>query len=311
MLVTVELSAHRYYNKLRINATLQDDNLNQPEKWRETIDPFSLSFESFRLCKVLGFPHAGNDVFYVDGVWCHRKVRAFLKVERQPDADIANEVGIIQQLQFPYVPHILDYSINEPRFIVTEELPGERLSTILGNNPNNASLAYLFEFGTVVSTFHQVDIDCKPVKDRRFFHIPDKSYFRSNGIDLLFDYLQNNRPAKAKRCFVHGDCHYANILWKNGHISAVLDYELSGLGNKEFDIAWACLLRPGQKFLNSIEEIDSFLNGYSSKGAFDYQSFAYYFALIGSHFYRIGNGEKGYREILVDLISKVTKSRPL
>jgi len=35
----------------------------QPKKWRETIDPFSIKFKKFKLEKVLGYPHARNDVF--------------------------------------------------------------------------------------------------------------------------------------------------------------------------------------------------------------------------------------------------------
>lgn len=280
----------------------------QPEKWRDTIDPFSIPFHSFRLCNVLGYPHAGNDVFFVDGIWSQKKVRAFLKVERQSGADIANEIEIIRQLPFPFVPQILDYSNTEPRFIVTEEMPGERLSVILGDHEHKGSLDYLIEFGAALSEFHRLNIDCGPVKDRKFFHVPDKAYFERNKLNFLYEYLQRNRPMNVTKCFVHGDCHYANILWKDGRISAILDYELSGIGNREFDIAWACFLRPGQKFLNSKEEIELFLRGYSTKGAFDYHAFAFFYALIGSHFYAIGGHEKGYGEVLINLISDVIRS---
>lgn len=279
--------------------------MKQPDKWRDTIDPFSLPFHSFRLSKVLGYPHAGNDVFYVDGIWFQKEVKAFIKVQRQTSADVANEIEIIKQLHFPFVPRILDHSIDEPCFIVTEEMPGERLSVILSSNEKNESLGYLFEFGAALSEFHRLTIDCHPVKDRKFFHIPDKAYFEQNGLGFLDDYLRNNCPRKADLCFVHGDCHYANVLWNGGHISAILDYELSGIGIKEFDIAWACLLRPGQRFLNSKEEIDLFLRGYSNNGTFDYSSFAFYYALAGSYFYSIGKREKGYGETLVNLISEV------
>ena len=44
---------------------------------------------------------------------------------------------------------------------------------------------------------------------------------------------------------------YANILWAGHHISGILDFELAGYGNKEFDIAWAVFRRPGQKFLRT------------------------------------------------------------
>lgn len=39
--------------------------MKQPGKWKETIDPFSLNFN---LKEVLGYPHAGNNVFHVSGI---------------------------------------------------------------------------------------------------------------------------------------------------------------------------------------------------------------------------------------------------
>ena len=40
-----------------------------PEKWRETCDPFALAYHEFRPTEVLGYPHAGNDVFRMRGEW--------------------------------------------------------------------------------------------------------------------------------------------------------------------------------------------------------------------------------------------------
>lgn len=48
-----------------------DEDLHKqiyPSKWRETMDPFSLEFTEFELKRILGYPHAGNDVFYVNGI---------------------------------------------------------------------------------------------------------------------------------------------------------------------------------------------------------------------------------------------------
>ena len=53
-----------------------------PEKWRETCDPFSLPYKQFRPTKILGYPHAGNDVFHAEGVLCGEKVTAFVKAVR-------------------------------------------------------------------------------------------------------------------------------------------------------------------------------------------------------------------------------------
>lgn len=270
--------------------------MKQPGKWRETIDPTTLAFNHFTLSKVLGYPHAGNDVFYVEGVSEGSLVHAFLKVERQAGSDVANEIRIIRQLEFPFVPTIIDYSLDSPRFILTEAKPGERLSTLVGENRNKESHHYLVQYGQTLAAFHQLHPDCEPVKDRRFFHVPPRSYFEHNKLLDVYGFLETNPPAPTDPCFVHGDFHYANLLWDAGGISAVLNYELSGLGNREFDIAWACFLRPGQKFLDSWEEIELFLAGYASGDTFNREGFNYYYALIASWFYTIGAGEPGYQE---------------
>ena len=40
-----------------------------PKKWRDSVDPLSLKFTKFKTTEILGFPHAGNDVFYVKGIY--------------------------------------------------------------------------------------------------------------------------------------------------------------------------------------------------------------------------------------------------
>ena len=41
--------------------------MKQPKKWREGVNPFEINFKDFKLIKVLGYPHARNDVFYCKG----------------------------------------------------------------------------------------------------------------------------------------------------------------------------------------------------------------------------------------------------
>lgn len=52
------------------------------DKWRDTIDPFSLPCKNFKLLEILGYPHAGNDVFHVKGIAGGKEVYAFVKVAR-------------------------------------------------------------------------------------------------------------------------------------------------------------------------------------------------------------------------------------
>ena len=37
--------------------------MKHPGKWRETEDQYSFPYKNFTVQKVVGYPHAGNDVF--------------------------------------------------------------------------------------------------------------------------------------------------------------------------------------------------------------------------------------------------------
>ena len=51
-----------------------------PAKWRETIDPFELEYHHFRLTEILGYPHAGNDVFHAKGIYQQQETEGYIKV---------------------------------------------------------------------------------------------------------------------------------------------------------------------------------------------------------------------------------------
>ena len=72
--------------------------MKHPDKWRETINPFKLPFKRFELKRVLGYPHARNDVFHVEGVYDGESIEAYIKVARQNDSDIKNEIDIISKI---------------------------------------------------------------------------------------------------------------------------------------------------------------------------------------------------------------------
>lgn len=269
--------------------------MRHPERWRDTTDPFALPYRHFRLTEVVGYPHAGNDVFQARGVYRGNEVEAFIKVARQTGADIANEIRTIQALNWSLAPEIIDHDEKMERFVVTLAKRGERLSTILGDN-TRASLGYLFEYGRTLGKLHGVRGDFAPVKDRKFFHIPDEDYFAEAGLLFVRRYLLENKPEAVEPCFCHGDFHYANLLWADGRLSAILDFELSGMGDREFDVAWALIRRPGQRFLNTEEEICRFFDGYASAASCDPARVAYYMALIYSWFWAIGGNDPEYRE---------------
>ena len=286
--------------------------MQHPERWRETVDPYALPYRSFELKEVLGYPHAGNDVFHARGI-CEQcgeacEVEVYIKVARQDGADIRNEIETIRRLGWTLAPQVIDCDEEEQRFVVTLARRGERLSTLVGDNRDGASLGYMFEYGQTLARLHAVQGEFAPVKDRRFFHIPDSAYFERENLAFVREYLVANRPLRIDRCFCHGDFHYANLLWEAGHISAILDFELSGIGCREFDIAWALVRRPGQKFMNTREEIELFLHGYASAGTCSRESVEYYMVLIYTYFYSIGRDTPGYQAYVMDVFRACCKA---
>lgn len=313
--------------------------MKQPDKWRETIDPFTLKFNNFKLLDILGYPHAGNDVFYVRGMHEDRQIYAFIKVERHDNSNILNEVKTLNELaaidglqsfssmnesiadnefnenfdcgfddmfdNMNFLPNIIDYSVESPRYIITEELKGDRLSVILGRNEQLESMEYMKIYGKALAFFHMQKIDVAEVKHRKFFSMPEHEYFEKYNLEDYENYLINHYPVYVNESFVHGDFHYANILWHDKKLSAVLDFELAGMGCSEFDMAWAVFLRPSQKFLKTWNEIDVFLKSYSNYRGFSMDAFKYFYVLIASWFYSLGDDEyKKDVDKLIDFIIK-------
>ncbi len=62
---------------------------------------------------------------------------------------------------------------------------------------------------------------------------------RSPLIDLSLDWLEANAPDdESPPVLVHGDAGPGNFLFKDGHLSAVIDWEFAHLGDPHDDLAW-------------------------------------------------------------------------
>lgn len=227
----------------------------------------------------------------------------FIKVNRQNGADIKNEIETLNKINIPNIPIIIDYD-KDMTYRVSIALNGERLSTILKENNNFESLEYLEKYGKKIGEIHLIRGEFEKVKDRRFFHIPCEEYFVINDLShKIYEYLVKNEPKEINYCFCHGDFHYANILWENKEISGILDFELSGIGSKEFDIAWAIILRNGQTFLKEEIEKETFLKGYQSVNSCNLEYVKYYMILIYTWFYQFSNFE--HRKVILEEIEKI------
>ena len=271
--------------------------MKQPEKWKETINPFDIKFKNFKIKEILGYPHAQNDVFYVRGIHDGKEVFAFVKYASKMSSNIKREIETIEKLDFDFLPRILDFD-KDGKFIITREAVGERLSYILKNSVSTSN-DFMFEYGRTLAQIHGVKSEFDSMVHRKFFDIPTKEYLREYDIEFVYDYLMLNKPQRESRCFCHGDFHYANVLFSDDKkVAVVLDWELSGIGVREFDIAWALINRPGQDFLKTQEEVDLFLEGYKSFENCDPELVEYYMIQIYAHFLSVGKNNKDYQEFV-------------
>ncbi len=277
----------------------------EPQQWREGIDPFSLPLRQLQLQEVLGYPHAANQVFQIRALRDGREGYYYLKYAHHADANFRNELEILTRLHCPLAPVVVEYDAQQYQYTVTEQILGRRLSMILADTGSEDSTAYLYEYGQTLARLHQTPGEFPEAPHRAFHDIPTPEYCRDRGRNLesVRDWLLANQPAAQNRCFVHGDCHYANILWRDEHIAGILDFELAGMGNREFDIAWSLILRPGQKFLKTEAERQEFLAGYRSVGQYDEALLPYYMVLIYTRFLKAGDAE--YEQYIRDWIHRV------
>lgn len=58
-------------------------------------------------------------------------------------------------------------------------------------------------------------------------------------VDFAFDILREEFPGEPERvCFLHGDAGIGNLLWGDGHLTALLDWEFAHFGDPHDDLAF-------------------------------------------------------------------------
>lgn len=266
---------------------------SHPAKWRDTVDPFSLHYHTFKPLEILGYPAARNDVFHVRGSYNGEEITAYIKAARAKDANIENEIALLRQLPLEHIPRVLDDGANPVSFSVTSAMPGHRLSVLVGANEHDAALEYMEAYGEALARIHQLTPAAGKTPDRKFRHTPPDALLEKLCLTSYAKYF-SCPPAKGEQVFCHGDFHYANILWQDKQISGILDFELSGYGDRDFDIAWAIFRRHGQTFMKTEAEMQHFLRGYAKHGVYCLDSVIFYMAQNYVYFMDAADGDEDY-----------------
>lgn len=288
------------------------------EKWRElNIDPQDINFKKIKIKKQISFPHCGNDVIECKCEINNSSViNAFVKIERSTKAAFQTEINhlkiLIENKYYKKLPKIIeDGEVEDKKYIVLEKIHGHRLSDILLEiNDQQLKNDYLVKYGKELAKIHNIPNKLfSDAKQRSINNYPSKEKYKKfdSTISLYINYLIKEKPEINYDTFIHGDFHYGNILWKNKNISGVLDWEYSGKGFKEQDIAWACILRSTQHFMDTTNDIKCFLEGYSLIGNFDKSKLKWCLINGYCHFYLMNKEEKTYRNKIRNLLFEINR----
>lgn len=89
-------------------------------------------------------------------------------------------------------------------------------------------------------------------------------------VDEAYAWVRSRRPEPVAPSLVHGDYRIGNCLVEGGRISAILDWELSFVGDPRFDLGYMSLdyhagkfTSPGSRLLNAVAEREWFHRRYT------------------------------------------------
>lgn len=282
------------------------------EKWRDLdIDPFKIPFQAIKIKKIVSYPPAQNDVIECLCDYNKKDINVVIKVERSKMAEFEVEINHLKELEnLKNIPNLIEYGkYNNKNYIVLEKVDGERLSDIFKTNINDKDKEiYLYNYGKELANIHNLKIkNARNAKLRVINDYPKLENYSNipEELEIYINYLKDNNCLKNYNTFIHGDFHYANILWKDFKPTGLLDWEYSGYGFKEQDIAWACILRPTQYFMDNLNSIQVFLKGYLEIGEFNKESLRWCLINGYCHFYLLNLNNEIYKEKLLFLIKEI------
>lgn len=278
------------------------------KKYRElTIDLFSIQYRNIKLKKIISYPPAGNDVVEAIADIKNKEENVYIKFERSKMANFETEYKHLKLLDdINIFPKVIEFgSINGKNYIILEKIEGDRLSDIFKQDKKDKNI-YLKEYGKTLSQIHNIQNRGFDKAFQRPINEVPKNYKNSDEFsEKIIKYLEENKIEKDNKTFIHGDFHYANVLFKNKKVNGIIDLEYSGLGFKEQDIAWALIFRPGQKFMDDIDDINLFLDGYRSESNFEYDKFKWCYINGSIHFYLMNYENEEYKQKIRNLIEKI------
>jgi len=166
------------------------------------------------------------------------------------EAQLIRRAGLAK-LPVPEIRHVLRPDDECGTGFIMSCVAGEALPKKILSDPSLAHARALFanQVGTILAGIHRIDAGDLPLHRRSILDAIrqlDESYRRTCVLRPVFElalvWLKTNIPRDAVTpCVVHGDFRNGNLILGPAGIRAVLDWELSHIGDPAEDLAWICV----------------------------------------------------------------------
>ena len=253
--------------------------MNQNEKFEQVIQkiyPQSTLLQTWNLIGGVSVQGTALEIRQANGQLKKLVVRQHGKLDLKQNPHIANdEFKLLQILKAQGLAVPTPYYFDQTPYLVIEYIEGETEFEPAHSNEFTSQLAnQLFRI-------HQADfskLDFLPQQElvyrTKFSNRPsllDESLNEGSIRDILeaaWSFPQSNKSA-----LLHGDFWLGNILWKNGQIAAVIDWEDANIGDPLADVANARL-----EILWALgnEAMQTFTDYYKTIANLDFTNLAYW-----------------------------------
>jgi aminoglycoside phosphotransferase (APT) family kinase protein len=223
------------------------------------------------------------------------------------------------------VPGLVSYSqqganIGFP-FFVSEHVAGDVAAPWLGSGATEAHRrGIVIQFLNILAELHTIDWQHLPLAEllakipsgerierapltawRELVSRPLARYYPL--LDWAGLWLHENCPTPPRMTIVHGDYRVGNFLEENGNITAILDWELTHIGDPHEDLGWALVptFNGGSRKLYGVMERSEVIDRYQNKSGITlsprslayYEAFALYqmaaIQICGIHAFEVAN----------------------
>lgn len=174
------------------------------------------------------------------------------------------------------VPHILaadnsPAAVSDP-FLICDAIPGETIVRRIFRSLDDAGRARLLQqCATALAAIHRADPDgiglATPDELAGWRTRLDEIGDTTATFEWTFRRLADERPAPSPMRLVHGDFRMGNLIVDDSGLAAVLDWELTHIGEIYEDLAWFCIRAwrfgaPETQGAGGLGSVETFLRAY-------------------------------------------------